>query len=98
MNINRKDPWLNINAAKNQEAYEFIKEYLRDKRGDYESADVRILERRSCESFEQYFQISVLRAKGQPRQFFSTRIYNDAAEQRIRDNVPRIPTNNTYRI
>lgn len=36
MNINRKDPWLNISAAKNQEAYEFIKEYLRDKRGDYE--------------------------------------------------------------
>ena len=96
MNITRKDPWMNITAAKNRDAYDFIKEYLRDKRGDYESADVRILERRTCSSFEQYFQISVLRKKGQPRQFFSTRIYNDAEEKRIRDNVPGIPTYCTY--
>lgn len=96
MNITRKDPWMNISAAKNRNAYDFIKEYLRDKRGDYESADVRILERRTCSSFEQYFQVSVLREKGQPRQFFSTRIYNDAEEQRIRENVPGIPTYCTY--
>lgn len=96
MNITRRDPWLNISATKDRDAYDFLKEYLRDNRDDYESADVRILERRTCSSFEQYFQISVLRKKGQPRQFFSTRIYNDAEEKRIRDNVPGIPTYCTY--
>lgn len=98
MNITRKDPWLNVSEAKDGKAYEFIKEYMRDKRGDYESADVRILERRTCSSFEQYFQISVLLQKGHPRLFLSTRIYNDAEEQRIRDNVSGIPTYCSYSI
>lgn len=96
MNTTRKDPWMNITAAKNRDAYEFIKEFLRDDRRDYECADVRILERRTCSSFEQYFQISVLQKKGQPRRFLSTRIYNDAEEERIRNNIPGIPTYCTY--
>ena len=96
MNITRKDPWMNVTAAKDRDAYEFIKEYLRDYRCDYECADVRILERRTCSCFEQFFQISVLPKKGRPRRFFSTRIYNDAEEKRIRDNVPGIPTYCAY--
>ena len=96
MNITRKDPWMNITAAKDRDAYEFIKEFLGDDRRDYECADVRILERRTCISFEQYFQIALLPKKGQPRRFLSPRIYNDAEEDRIRNNIPGIPTYRTY--
>lgn len=96
MNITRQDPWLNITAAKDRNAYDFIKEYLRDDRRDYECADVRILEHRTCSGFKQYFQISILPKKGQPRRFLSPRIYNDAEEERIRNNIPGIPTYCTY--